>query len=67
VEALTRVLREHGAAGHDDLVGMVGADRWGPGRFRAALVVAVEEGRARRGPHGEVRPPDGDVTFSGRG
>jgi MFS family permease len=67
VEALTRVLREHGAAGHNDLVGMVGADRWGPGRFRAALVVAVEEGRARRGPHGEVRPPDGDVTFSGRG
>jgi hypothetical protein len=66
VELLSRALEEHGVAGQDELVRMVGGDRWGPGRFRAALLVAVEEGRVRRRPHGEVAPPNGDVAFSGR-
>jgi hypothetical protein len=48
IEAIARALDERGATDRDTLRQLVGARYWGPGRFRAALREAVEEGRARR-------------------
>jgi MFS family permease len=48
VEAIVGALREHGPTDRTTLARMVGARRWGPGRFRGALVDAVVKQRVRR-------------------
>jgi hypothetical protein len=48
MEELGRVLAEHGELEANRLAQLLDARRWGPGRFRAALRQAVQEGRARR-------------------
>jgi hypothetical protein len=40
-----------------ELARRVGANRWGPGRFRSALAEAIDEGRARRVSRTTVGPP----------
>lgn len=46
VEAIAVVVAERGPIGVQELRGGLGADGWGPGRFRMALRAAVDEGRA---------------------
>ena len=48
IEAIVRALEEHGPVDDDELERLVGANYWGPGRFRAALREALEEGRVVR-------------------
>ncbi|WP_300015522.1 MFS transporter [Pseudonocardia sp.] len=48
VEVLARALQEHGEASRAELVRLIGARYWGPGRFGSALAEAVDEGRIRR-------------------
>ena len=48
IAEIARALDERGPTDRDQLVGLVGAWYWGPGRFRAALDEAVDEGRAQR-------------------
>jgi hypothetical protein len=48
IEVIARALDEHGPTDRDTLEAFVAARYWGPGRFRAALRQAVDEGRARR-------------------
>jgi hypothetical protein len=48
IEAIVRALEEHGPIDDDELERLVGARYWGPGRFRAALREALEEGRVVR-------------------
>ncbi len=51
VEAIVRALDAQGPTERAALAQLVGARRWGPGRFRGALVQAIVEGRVRRLPH----------------
>jgi MFS family permease len=46
IEVISRALQEHGPLERDELKRRVGGRYWGPGRFRAALRAAVNEGRA---------------------
>jgi hypothetical protein len=48
IAEIARALDERGPTDRDQLAGLVGARYWGPGRFRAALDEAVDEGRAQR-------------------
>ena len=48
IDAIARALAEHGPLEYDELERLVGARYWGPGRFRAALREALEEGRVVR-------------------
>jgi len=48
VEAIVRALRENGPTDRTRLAQLVGARRWGPGRFRGALVDALLKQRVRR-------------------
>jgi MFS family permease len=48
IEALARVLEEQGELDRTPLAELLDARHWGPGRFRAALRQAVDEGRAGR-------------------
>ncbi len=48
VDAIVRVLRENGPTDRAALAQLVGARRWGPGRFRGALVDALAKRRVRR-------------------
>jgi MFS family permease len=48
IEIIGRALDERGTISRDELAKAVGGRYWGPGRFRAALREAVDEGRARR-------------------
>ncbi|MEY2513265.1 MAG: hypothetical protein QOJ89_623 [bacterium] len=48
IEIIGRALDDRGAIDRAELAKAVGARYWGPGRFRAAMREAVEEGRARR-------------------
>jgi MFS family permease len=48
IDEIARALDERGPTSRDELAELVGARYWGPGRFRAALREAVDEGRARR-------------------
>jgi hypothetical protein len=48
VSAIERVLADREPTERRELAQLVGARRWGPGRFAAALREAVESGRARR-------------------
>jgi MFS family permease len=47
IELLCSFLEEHGACDRDELSRLAGGASWGPGRFRAALREAVDEGRAQ--------------------
>ncbi len=59
IAAIAAALDEHGATERRELVRLVGARYWGPGRFARALDAALDEGRIRRvsgrtyGPVGE--------------
>jgi hypothetical protein len=65
IEIIARALQEHGPLERDELERIVGARYWGPGRFRAALREAVEEGRAVRLPGGVYGPaPAADAPGS---
>jgi MFS family permease len=57
VERIETVLAEHGETDRRELARLVGARRWGPGRFSAALHEAVLSGRARRLRRGRFGPP----------
>jgi MFS family permease len=48
IDEIARALDERGPTSREELAELVGARYWGPGRFRAALREAVDEGRARR-------------------
>ena len=56
IDAIAAALDEHGPMDVSDLGRAVGARRWGPGRFRAALTEAVDEQRAVRLSRGRVGP-----------
>ena len=47
IDAIARVVEESGALHRDEIASRVGARRWGPGRFRAALAEAVGDERIR--------------------
>lgn len=49
---IEQVLRDEGPLSKSELRSRVGSRRWGPGRFRQAFNVAVEEGRIERGRSG---------------
>jgi MFS family permease len=48
IEAVSAVLEEHGTCEPATLSRLVDGRSWGPGRFRASLRDAVDEGRVRR-------------------
>jgi MFS family permease len=48
IAVIAEALRQHGPLEREELKRLVGARYWGPGRFRAALRAAIEEGAARR-------------------
>jgi MFS family permease len=58
VEAIGRAVDEGGQISRDELFRMVGARRWGPGRFRRALDEAVAAGRIRRTGRGRYEAPE---------
>jgi MFS family permease len=58
VEALGRAVDEGGPVSREELFRLVGARRWGPGRFRRALDEAVASGRIRRAGRGRFEPPE---------
>jgi hypothetical protein len=57
IEVIERALQESGTLERRDLERRVGARFWGPGRFRAALREAVDEGRAQRFSRSTYGPP----------
>jgi MFS family permease len=62
VAEISETLRAQGPADEHKLEDVLGARRWGPGRFRRALRRAVEDARVQRLPDGsyasvEQRPP----------
>jgi MFS family permease len=48
IDDIARALDERGPTSRHELAELVGARYWGPGRFRAALREAVDEGRIQR-------------------
>jgi hypothetical protein len=56
IEAITRVLEERGPLTREGLFRVLGAQDWGPGRFRVALRQAVVEGQAVRLGHNRFGP-----------
>jgi MFS family permease len=58
VERIGRAVDEGGPISRNELVRVVGARRWGPGRFRRALDEAVAAGRIRRTGRGRFEPPE---------
>jgi len=58
VEAIGRAVDEGGPISRDELFRVVGARRWGPGRFRRALGEAVAAGRIRRTGRGRFEAPE---------
>jgi hypothetical protein len=62
IEVLTRALEDHGPIEDSELERLAGGRQWGPGRFRAALREAVEEGRAVSGSRGVHGPPSGSPS-----
>ncbi|QEC48214.1 MFS transporter [Baekduia soli] len=57
VQLIEAALLEHGTVDDAALARMVGARSWGPGRFRAALREALDEGRAQRLSRSSYGPP----------
>jgi MFS family permease len=66
INSIARALDERGPTDLDDLADAVGARYWGPGRFRAALRAAEEEGHARRLSRTTYGPPDPSPAGSKR-
>ena len=58
VETIGQAVDEGGPISREELFRMVGARRWGPGRFRRALGEAVASGRIRRSARGRFEPPE---------
>jgi hypothetical protein len=58
IAAISQALDEHGATERQELARLVGARYWGPGRFRAALREAVQDGNARRLTRSTFGPPE---------
>jgi MFS family permease len=58
VETIGRAVDEGGPIPRDELFRVVGARRWGPGRFRRALDEAVAAGRIRRTGRGRFEAPE---------
>jgi MFS family permease len=58
IEMIERALRDSGTVERRELERRVGARFWGPGRFRAALREAVDEGRAQRFSRSTYGPPE---------
>src|SRR4051812_39871225 len=56
IELVCSVLEEHGTCERADLSRLVDGGFWGPGRFRAALRDAADEGRVRRLPGNSYGP-----------
>jgi MFS family permease len=67
IDMIVRALEEHGPLDREELNHLVGGRYWGPGRFRAALRAAVQEGRVTRqsrtiyGPARSEQPPAAPV------
>ena len=58
VAAISQALDEHGPTERRELARLIGARYWGPGRFRAALREAVQDGSARRVSRSTFAPPE---------
>jgi MFS family permease len=58
VEAIGQAVDEGGPVSRAELFRVVGARRWGPGRFSRALGEAVASGRIRRTARGRFEPPE---------
>jgi MFS family permease len=58
VESISQAVSERGEMDRAELARAVGARYWGPGRFRAALREALEEGSVRRTSRTRVGPSD---------
>jgi hypothetical protein len=56
VDRIARVVGSEGEIGTQELSREVGANRWGPGRFRAALREAIDEGLIVRTGRNRVAP-----------
>lgn len=66
VDLIAATLARTGAVSREHLYRLVGARRWGPGVFRAALRRAVEDGRARHlraGMYGPTTASAGDEAL----
>ncbi len=61
IAVIAEALRQHGALEREELKRLVGGRYWGPGRFRAALRAAVQEGLARRRSRSVYGPGPGSV------
>jgi MFS family permease len=61
VDVIARALQERGPLERDELKRIVGGRYWGPGRFRAALRQAVQEGVARHRSRTIYAPGPGSV------
>ncbi len=57
IELLARALEKHGPLELEELKRLVGGRYWGPGRFRAALRAATDEGKAMRQSRTIYAPP----------
>jgi hypothetical protein len=62
IAEIGRALDERGPTDRDELAALVGARYWGPGRFRAALGEALDEGVARRLSHNTYAPGHIEIT-----
>jgi hypothetical protein len=60
IEVVARALEEHGPLEREELKRLVGGRYWGPGRFRAALRAATDEGKAARQSRTIYGPPTRD-------
>jgi MFS family permease len=58
IDVIARALRESGRTRRDELARRVGARSWGPGRFRAALREAIDEGLVRRAGRDSFEPAE---------
>ena len=61
ISVIAEALKQHGPLEHDELKTLVGGRYWGPGRFRAALRAAVDEGRVRRRSRTVFAPADDEA------
>jgi MFS family permease len=59
IETIARALAQHGTSEVGELEQLVGARHWGPGRFRVALRMALEEDRIVRQADGDYGSPAG--------
>jgi MFS family permease len=57
IDEIGRALEEHGRVSRAELERLVGGRSWGPGRFSAALRIAIDEGRAVRVTRNVHEPP----------